>query len=140
MRNPNVAPGSLFAHRFEVLALAGQGGMGAVYRAIDRYSGQVVALKLLHESSGTSESERFVREAQLLSELQHPGIVSYVAHGKSPDGQRFLAMEWLDGCDLSDRLAKGPLAVRDCITLIEQAAAALAFAHRRGILHRDIKP
>ena len=137
MRNLTLAPGSLFAHRFEVLALAGQGGMGAVYRAIDRYSGQVVALKLLHESSGTSESERFVREAQLLSELQHPGIVSYVAHGKSPDGQRFLAMEWLDGCDLSDRLAKGPLAVRDCITLIEQAAAALAFAHRRGILHRD---
>ena len=61
--------------------------------------------------------DRFVREASVLAELEHPGIVSYVSHGTAPDGQRFLAMEWLEGEDLSQRLRRGPLSVRDTITL-----------------------
>lgn len=82
--------------------------MGTVYRATDRYSGDTVALKLLHAGAGgPDEGERFAREAQLLSELRHPGIVSHVAHGQTPDGQRFLAMEWLEGEDLGARLLRG---------------------------------
>lgn len=141
MGNPQIASGSLFANRFEIDCVAGTGGMGTVYRARDRYSGDLVALKLLHGCvGGLGEVERFTREAQLLSELRHPGIVSHVAHGQTPDGQRFLAMEWLEGEDLSHRLVRGPLPLRQCITLIAEAADALAAAHKHGIIHRDLKP
>lgn len=141
MGNLQLSPGSLFANRFEIMRAAGSGGMGTVYRAIDRYSGDTVALKLLHGGAGGAEGvERFLREAQLLSELRHPGIVAHVAHGQTPDGQRFLAMEWLEGQDLSERLLRGPLLVRDCVRLLEQIADALSIAHQRGIIHRDLKP
>lgn len=133
--------GDLVGHRFEIDRAAGSGGMGTVYRARDRYSGDFVALKLLHvSSSGSDDGERFVREAKLLSELHHPGIVSYIAHGQALDGQRFLAMEWLEGEDLGHRLARGPLSVGQCIALITRVADALAFAHQRGVIHRDLKP
>ncbi len=138
-----LAPGSLFANRFEIQRAAGRGGMGTVYRATDRYSGDTVALKLLNTDGGMGrhdEMERFAREAQLLSELRHPGIVAHVAHGQTPDGQRFLAMEWLEGQDLSARLMRGPLLVRDCLRLLDQVTAALAPAHQRGIVHRVGKP
>lgn len=141
MGNLELGPGSLFANRFEVERAAGSGGMGTVYRATDRYSGAQVALKLLHAGTGGhGEQERFAREAQLLSELHHPGIVAYVAHGQIPDGRRFLAMEWLEGMDLGQRLTRGPLPVRDCVRLAEQIAAALGAAHQRGFIHRDLKP
>ena len=105
MGNQQVAPGSLFANRFAIQRAAGSGGMGTVYRATDRYSGETVALKLLHTGAGgPGEAERFAREAQILSELSPPGIVAHVAHGQTLDGQRFLAMEWLDGQDLGERL------------------------------------
>ncbi len=140
MGNLQFSSGSLFANRFEIQLTAGSGGMGTVYRATDRYSGDTVALKLLHAGEGHGEAERFAREAQLLSELRHPGIVAHVAHGQTPDGQRFLAMEWLEGQDLGQRLARGPLSVRDCLRLIEQVADALSIAHQCGIIHRDLKP
>ncbi len=143
MGNLQLAVGSLFANRFEIERAAGRGGMGMVYRAKDRHSGEVVALKLLHAdrfTSGHEELNRFAREAQLLSELRHPSIVAHVAHGQTPDGQRFLAMEWLNGQDLSERLCRGPLLVRDCLRLLEQIADALCVAHQRGIIHRDLKP
>ena len=136
-----VVAGSLFANRFEIGRPAGSGGMGTVYRARDRYTGDLVALKLLHGgSSSPHEAERFMREAELLSELRHPGIVAHVAHGQAPDGQRFLAMEWLEGEDLGQRLSRGPLPLRDCVLLLERVAAALDIAHQRGVVHRDIKP
>jgi len=139
MGNLPLSPGSLFANRFEILRVAGSGGMGTVYCATDRYSGDTVALKLLHaEISNRDESDRFLREAQLLSELRHPGIVAHVAHGQTPDGQRYLAMEWLDGQELSERLARGPLLVPDGLRLLEQVADALSVAHRRGIIHREV--
>lgn len=141
MGNLQMPPGALFANRFEIEGTAGSGGMGTVYRATDRYSGDTVALKLLHEGTGgTDETDRFLREAQLLAELRHPGIVGHIAHGRSPDGQRFLAMEWLQGQDLAARLARGPLPMRDCSRLLEQVAEALSVAHQRGIIHRDRAP
>lgn len=132
---------SVFANRFEIQEAVGSGGMGTVYRARDRYSGELVALKLLHASrSSSDESERFLREAVLLSELRHPGIVRHVAHGQTPDGQRFLAMEWLEGQDLGQRLTRGPLPMADCLRILLQVADALSLAHGRGIIHRDLKP
>jgi hypothetical protein len=132
--------GSLFGNRFEIVGKAGSGGMGAVYRARDRYTGDHVALKLLHSEPGTAADERFAREARLLAELSDPGIVGHVAHGQTPDGELFLAMEWLDGHDLGRQLLRGPLSLRDAIVLVRRVAEALAVAHQRGIIHRDIKP
>ena len=115
--------------------------MGTVYRARDRYSGDFVALKLLHAAGvGQDAAERFHREAQLLADLHHPGIVSYAAHGTTPDGQRFLAMEWLDGEDLGCQLLRGPLPIQQCIVLLSRLADALAVTHQRGVVHRDLKP
>lgn len=115
--------------------------MGTVYRAYDRSSGAVVALKLLHKAvSSADETTRFAREAQILSELRHDAIVSHVAHGQTLAGQHFLAMEWLDGNDLAQRLLRGPLTLPAAILVVRRAAAALQVAHQRGIVHRDLKP
>jgi tRNA A-37 threonylcarbamoyl transferase component Bud32/tetratricopeptide (TPR) repeat protein len=129
--------GEIVASRFEILALADWGGMGAVYRARDRASGGDVALKLLLDESS---EERFAREARVLAELRHPGIVQYVAHGKSELGALYLAMEWLDGLDLRAKLASGPLSARDALPVVRAAAQALGAAHARGIIHRDVNP
>ncbi|HEX7602125.1 MAG TPA: protein kinase, partial [Polyangiaceae bacterium] len=96
-------PGDLVANRFEIEAVAGAGGMATVYSALDRQSGERVALKVMH-GAGALVPERFAREADVLAELRHPSIVRYVAHGVG-EGQEYLAMEWLEGEDLSHRLA-----------------------------------
>jgi serine/threonine protein kinase/tetratricopeptide (TPR) repeat protein len=131
--------GDLIAQRFEIEAPIGAGGMGTVYRARDRHTGQRVAVKVLHER-GASDMERFARESQLLAELGHPGIVRYVAHGRPLTGDPYLAMEWLEGKDLSDRIAQSKLTVAETLGLGARVADALAAAHHRGVVHRDIKP
>lgn len=137
----HLSAGSLFCRRFEIYGPVGQGGMGTIYRARDRYTGDVVALKLMHrDPSEPIGSERFEREAQLLAALRHPGIVGYVAHGRSLDGEPFLAMEWLEGEDLSQYLLRKPLSLGQSLSLLVRTAEALAVAHRQGIVHRDIKP
>ncbi|HZF47557.1 MAG TPA: protein kinase [Polyangiaceae bacterium] len=133
--------GDVFANRFYIDRVAGSGGMGTVYRARDQLSSDWVALKLLHDQgSARGDEDRFVREAQILSELRHPGIVAYVAHGLTPQGQRFLVMQWLDGEDLAQRLSRGPLSLSDTLTLTGRVTEALAFAHAQGVIHRDLKP
>ena len=107
--------GTVIAGRFILEGLAGRGGMGFVYRAIDSSTGGTVALKLLHGVTSPEVAYRFKREAVLLAELRHPGIVSYVAHGSTGVGQPYLAMEWLDGEDLSRRLARQPLGLPEAI-------------------------
>jgi tRNA A-37 threonylcarbamoyl transferase component Bud32/tetratricopeptide (TPR) repeat protein len=129
--------GEVVASRFEIVALADWGGMGAVYRARDRQSNADVALKILLDESS---EERFAREARVLADLRHPGIVAYVAHGKSERGALFLAMEWLEGIDLRARLSQGEMSSRDSLAVVRRAAEALAAAHARGIVHRDINP
>src|SRR5512140_2680101 len=96
-----------FGERFEVEALVGSGGMGKVFRGRDLVDGQAVALKVLHRQ-GPLATERFLREAEALAALAHPAIVRYVAHGTTSQGEPYLAMEWLDGETLADRLARGP--------------------------------
>ena len=131
--------GELFAGRFAIEREAGSGGMGTVYAARDLHTDRPVALKLLQLGGNfTGDVERFSREAAVLAELDHPGIVSHISHGQTPDGLRYLAMEWLDGEDLGQRLRRGPLPITDTLTLLRQVAAALALAHRRGVVHRGL--
>lgn len=89
---------------------------------------------------GERDAARFAREAAVLAELSHPGIVRYVAHGLTPAHEHYIVMEWLDGETLHDRLRRGRLAVSEAIAMTRAAADALAVAHERGIVHRDIKP
>ena len=96
-------PGIIVAGRFVLERQAGSGGMGAVFRAQDRLDGSIVALKILH-SRQPLDVERFAREAEILADFSHPGIVRYVAHGLTPEGDHWLAMEWLEGEDLATRL------------------------------------
>ncbi len=131
--------GTVLAQRFTLTAHAGRGGMGFVYRATDSLSGQQVALKLLHVDSSEA-LQRFSREASILADLRHPGIVSYVAHGIAEDGRPFLAMEWLEGEDLAQRLSRQPLSLQEALALLRNTAQALAVAHQRGVIHRDLKP
>ncbi|WP_437693236.1 serine/threonine-protein kinase [Sorangium sp. So ce176] len=129
----------VIAGRFVVEGEAASGGMGTIYRAHDRVGGAAVALKIVRLRSAI-QIERFEREAALLAALVHPGIVRYVAHGSTPAGDRYLAMEWLEGEDLAARLARRVLPASEGLSLVRRAADALAFAHARGIVHRDIKP
>ncbi|RLB60361.1 MAG: hypothetical protein DRI90_13920 [Deltaproteobacteria bacterium] len=125
--------------RFEIDRLAGQGGMGAVYRAWDRVGGVVVALKVLHYDSD-EHLARFARESRLLSHLDHPGIVRFVTEGTLPDGDAYLVMEWLDGESLAERLDRSLMTIGETLTMAAAVAAALGAAHERGVTHRDLKP
>jgi len=99
VRVRTMSPGDVLLDRFELEQLAGSGGMGLVWRARDRLEGTGVAIKVL-QTPNASDEARLLREARLLAELSHPGIVRYVAHGVTPSGQLVLAMEWLEGEDL----------------------------------------
>ena len=129
-----LTPGSVVAERFEVERLAGSGGMGAVYRVFDRWTEQPVALKVLFDGA---DKARFAREALLLAELSHPGIVGYVSHGHLDGGSPFLAMQWLSGHDLAERLRHGGLNLKETLQLARRVAEALSVAHQRGVVHRD---
>jgi serine/threonine protein kinase/tetratricopeptide (TPR) repeat protein len=132
-------PGSLVAERFEIERLAGSGGMGRVYRALDRLSGGPVALKVLH-GHAKEHAARLTREAAVLAELRHPGIVGYVAHGTTGEGDVYLAIEWLDGETLGQRLRREGLTIGETVALARRIAEALGTAHKDGIVHRDLKP
>ncbi|WP_197041126.1 serine/threonine-protein kinase [Chondromyces apiculatus] len=112
--------------------------MGALYRARDRATGDLVAIKVAHPS--TQVAARFHREVRALAHLQHPSVVRYVAHGLTEAGSAYLVMEWLDGFDLDARLERGPLGVGDTLGLAEHVARALGAAHAAGLIHRDVKP
>ncbi|WP_437645391.1 protein kinase domain-containing protein [Sorangium sp. So ce362] len=131
--------GHVLANRFQLERLAGSGGMGAVWRAVDRQSGQAVALKVIF-NQGREHVVRFQREARLLAELEHPAVARYIDHGVTADGLYYLAMEWLEGEDLGARLSRGPLGIEPSLMLVGRVAEALAAVHERGIVHRDLKP
>jgi eukaryotic-like serine/threonine-protein kinase len=131
---------TLITERFRLEAFAGAGGMGTVYRARDIRTNHTVAVKLLQATGQAHDEERFTREARLLSELRHPGIVTYLDHGVTEIGQPYLAMEWLEGEDLERRLSRGALSLVESLTLLRCTAEALAVAHGRGVVHRDLKP
>jgi len=112
--------------------------MGTVFRARDRKEKREVALKVI-AADNLESAPRFEREAELLAGLHHPNIVEYVAHGETPDGLCWLAMEWVDGENLMQRLERG-ITPNESIEIARQVAAALARLHSAGVIHRDVKP
>ena len=134
--------GEVVAGNYRVLSIAGAGGMGVVYRALDLRLDRVVALKFLPPELNTSarDKERFLREARTASSLDHPNIG--VIHGveETEDGLTFIVMAFYEGSSLAQRIQGGPLPVSESIEIARQMACGLSEAHSRGIIHRDIKP
>lgn len=130
-----------FGPRFRVEALVARGATAAVYRALDRRSGEPVALKRLHPHLAVAEPiARFEREARLLLRLAGPHLVHLVDHGRDASGLPYLALGWVDGEDLTAHCARAHLPLGERVALVRQAALALAALHEAGVVHRDVKP
>lgn len=131
--------GDILEDRFVIDRLAGAGGMGEVYKALDRKTGGLVAVKVLR-GDGAADLARFEREARILRGIDDPHVVRHIAQGSAPSGDPYLVMEWLDGEDLSRRLRRGPFEFVESISLCADIADALGILHDLGIVHRDLKP
>lgn len=132
---------SAFADRYEVIGPAGQGGMSLVFRMRPAGGGPDVAIKVIRPELSTHLTEaRFVREARIAEELDHPGIVPALEAG-SVDGLLYLIMPFVEGQTLEKRLAQeGALGLDEAIRIVTEIGEALAYAHDRGFIHRDVKP
>ena len=126
---------------YEIVSLAGSGGMGEVYRARDPRLGREVAIKVLPHALASSRRRvaAFEREARALAALNHPNIATVYGIERSAE-HLFFAMELVAGQTLADRILRGPLPVPEALALFEQLAEALEAAHGAEIVHRDLKP
>jgi eukaryotic-like serine/threonine-protein kinase len=137
-----VETGTVIDGRYKVLSRIGSGGMADVYLAQDELLGRRVAVKLLQHRFAEDQEfvERFKREASSAAGLSHPNVVAVFDRGEW-DGTYYIAMEYLPGRSLKSVVREhGPLSPQDSIDIVMQIVLALRFAHRRGIIHRDIKP
>jgi serine/threonine-protein kinase len=138
--------GAIVADRYEILERLNVGGMGAVYRGVQRPLGRAVAVKFIHPHLLTTAgvAERFLNEAQAASRLNHPNVVSIFDFGHTVRGERdqlYLVMELLSGRDLMSEMQRGvPLGLQRLSNIFQQVLAALGEAHHHGITHRDVKP
>jgi eukaryotic-like serine/threonine-protein kinase len=126
---------------YDIVAPLGAGAMGEVYRAHDTTLNRDVALKVLPELFAVDADRlaRFTREAQVLASLNHPNIATIYGLEES-NGTQALVLELVEGPTLGDRIARGPLALDEALTIARQIADALEAAHEKGIIHRDLKP
>jgi serine/threonine-protein kinase len=137
-----IPAGTMIDDRYRVVDRIGSGGMADVYCAEDTQLGRSVALKLLYRRFAEDEEfvERFRREASAAAGLQHPNVVQVYDRG-AWDGTYYIAMEFLDGRSLKQLVReRGPLEPDEAIDLVTQVLKAARFAHRRGVIHRDLKP
>ena len=135
-------PGQIVAERYRVVALAGRGGMGEVYRAEDLKLGQIVAIKFLPESLSQDAGalSRFHSEVRIARQVSHPNVCRVFDIGDA-DGVTFLTMEYVDGEDLASLVRRiGRLSPDKATEIARQVCAGLAAAHERGVIHRDLKP
>jgi beta-lactam-binding protein with PASTA domain/tRNA A-37 threonylcarbamoyl transferase component Bud32 len=133
---------TLFDGRYRIIRKLGTGGMANVYLAEDEVLGRRVAIKILNDRHAGDDQfvERFRREAKNAASLSHPNIVSIYDRGEA-EGTYYIAMEYLDGRTLKELItARGPAPIHLAIDYARQILAAIRFAHRHGIVHRDIKP
>src|SRR5687767_3187261 len=125
--------------RYRIVSRLGQGGMGEVFLAEDADLDRKVALKFLLGPEPLARDERLIREARAVEHLDHPFICKIYEIGEQ-EGGTFLAMEYVDGATIKDRMVLGRIPVRDALQFALEVADALQFAHTRGIVHRDLKP
>jgi len=146
-----VAPGVVIANRYEVCERLGAGGVGMVYRAIDReLDGEIVALKLLlpHLAQDETVFRRFRNEVLVARTLSHPNIVRTHDMGRAEAGYSYISMELVDGESLKDKLQKRAgdgsiapsLVFEETLSIIYQIISGVAYAHGKGVIHRDLKP
>jgi hypothetical protein len=128
----------LIAGRYRLERLLGHGGMADVYRAADESGGPPVAVKVVR-STDPELARRITREARAVAGFDHPGLVRLLETGVH-DQHAYMVMELVEGPTLAERLRRGPLAPDRCATLGASLAGALAYVHRRGVVHRDVKP
>lgn len=135
--------GAFFASRYRIEGLLGTGAMGKVFRATDLLKERSVALKVLHPDKARKEQvlARFRREAAIMMEVEHPGIVQVLDSGTSPEGVDYIAMEVLEGRTLREHLReRGAFGPKELVPIVVAIADALAVAHAKGVVHRDLKP
>lgn len=140
-RGTNYPIGHLYANRYRIQGFIGRGGMGSVYRVFDTQDNLEMALKILHKDTAEQDGqERFKREIEILSKLQHPAVPRVYGWGVM-DKEMYFVAEFVDGQDLKAIiLDKGPWNSVDAAELAAKIADVLAIAHSKGIVHRDIKP
>lgn len=129
----------VLADRYELAELLGRGGMAEVYRAHDRLLDRTVAVKIFHPRDEPGARRHSDDEAHALARLAHPGLLSIFDVG-AVDDRPFLVMEFVEGTSLRARLSAGPLPVDQVVRIGGMLAEALAHAHDRGVVHRDVKP
>jgi tetratricopeptide (TPR) repeat protein len=127
---------------YRLSRLIGSGGMGDVYLGRDVILGRDVAIKFVTAADGTNERlrARLLQEARAVAALDHPGICPVYDVGVDPDGRAYIVLQYVEGETLAARLARGPMPVREALQLCGHIADALAAAHARGVIHRDLKP
>lgn len=134
--------GTIFAERYEILAVAGQGGMSTVYKARHTYMDRIVAVKLLHPHlvSDPISIQRFQQESKAASSLSHPNVITVFDFGVS-EGMAYLVMDYLDGPTVGDLIDQGgAVPEREALDIFRQVLRGLAHAHSKGVIHRDLKP
>lgn len=139
----NALIGKVVDGRYRIESVAGQGGMGVVFRAVQTSVQRPVAMKTLHPQLAASPTffERFKREAELVCRLNHPNIITVFDFGKTTDGLCYYVMELLEGESLRERVKRdGPMTLRHAAAIIEQVALGVGHAHKHGVIHRDLKP
>ncbi len=135
-----VAPGSTLG-AYSIDREIGRGGMGVVYLAMDTRLDRAVAIKTLpdHLADDPARLARFEREAKMLATLNHPNVAQ-IYGVEDHESHRFLVLEYVEGETLAERLAHGPLPVREALDVCAQIAAGIEAAHESGVIHRDLKP
>ncbi len=129
--------GKVVSH-YRVLEKLGEGGMGVVYKAEDLKLTRTVALKFLPPTVGEKEKARLIREAQVIAQLDHPNLCT-VYEVNEADGLPYIAMAYVEGMTLKERIEKGPRSIAEVLDFARQIARGLQAAHRKKIIHRDIK-
>ena len=139
---PELVPGDRLSDRYELLESLGRGGFATVWRAYDEARAEQVAIKVLHGQLTRSADrvERFFRGSRLMQSLKHPHIVEVREQQREDEGHRYFVMELLTGGDLWRAIREKTLTLESILDVIEATAKALAFAHQRGVIHRDVKP